>query len=261
MTDAGGPDALRSAIAPLVTDPGGSVLLFDFDGTLSPTVADPASARLAEGFGPLLAALAVRYRTVALVSGRPVSFLAPHAPEGVVLSGQYGLERRDPDGEIHRHPAALGVDVGATVDELVALGVPLEAIEPKGLSLTVHHRTRPDDGARFRAAAEQVAGPHGLVVHDAKQSVELRVPVAVDKGTVVHDLGAGATGVLYAGDDLGDLPAFAALADLRASGTATVGVAVTGPEVPDEVVTAADATVAGIDAMAGLLRALVAPPA
>lgn len=260
MTGVGGPGDLTSLIAPLRARPERSVLLFDFDGTLSPTVPDPAAARLADGFGPLLAALADRYAAVALVSGRPLSFLASHAPDGVVLSGQYGLERRDADGTLHRHPAVLGVDVGAAADDLVALGVPSDAIEPKGLSLTVHYRTRPAEEPRIREAVARVAGPHGLVVHDAKQSVELRAPVDVDKGTVVRDLGAGADGVLYAGDDLGDLPAFAAVAALRELGAAAVGVAVTGPEVPAALVAAADVTVDGTDAMGDLLRALATSP-
>ena len=52
-------------------------------------------------------------------------------------------------------------------------------------------------------------------------SVELHPPVDIDKGTVVADLAADADSALYAGDDVGDLPAFAALDALAARGGAT----------------------------------------
>lgn len=260
MPGAEGPGDLAPSLAalvePLRADPARAALLFDFDGTLSPTVADPAEARPAEGVAPLLGELADRYRTVALVSGRPVAFLAPLVPAGIVLSGQYGLERREADGTVVRHPAAVGVDLDAVVDDLRALGVAADAIEPKGLSVTVHYRTRPADEPLIRDAVGRVAGPHGLVVHDAKQSVELRVPAEVDKGTVVHELAAGAAGVLYVGDDLGDVPAFAALAVLRSSGVATASVAVRGPEAPPEVLASADAAVEGTEGVVHLLRSL-----
>ena len=60
-----------------------------------------------------------------------------------------------------------------------------DAVEDKGLSLTLHVRTRPDLGPAVRAwaAAEQAAT--GLELRPAKASVELHPPVRVDKGSVV----------------------------------------------------------------------------
>ena len=74
------PALLARLLAPLRSEPSRSVLLFDFDGTLSPTVTDPAAARPADGAVDLLLALAERYRTVGVVSGRPASFLEPILP-------------------------------------------------------------------------------------------------------------------------------------------------------------------------------------
>ena len=91
MTLAGLVDRLR-------VDPARTVLLLGFDGTLSPTFVDPAAARPADGVVPVLTALAVEYRTVGVVSGRPLDVLDALLPAGVVLSGQYGLERRAADG-------------------------------------------------------------------------------------------------------------------------------------------------------------------
>ena len=47
----------------------------DFDGTLSPIVADPADARPLTGAPELLAELARSFAVVAVVSGRPAAFL------------------------------------------------------------------------------------------------------------------------------------------------------------------------------------------
>lgn len=252
-------DPVDSLLAPLLAEPSSTALLFDFDGTLSPTVADPAAARPAAGVDELLGALARRYRTVAVVSGRPVAFLAGVLSSGPILSGQYGLERRRADGSVER---VAGVDpevVDAAHRDLLDRDVSAEAIEPKGLTLTVHFRTRPETEAGVREAVASVAASHGLVVHDAKRSVELRPDVPVDKGTVVLDLAADADRVLYLGDDVGDLPAFEALSRLRAAGRTTASVAVDGPELPDAVRSAVDATVDGQDGVIAVLERLADP--
>ncbi len=76
-------------------------------------------------------------------------------------------------------------------------------------------------------------------------SVELRPPLDVDKGTVVRSLAEGCSAACYFGDDLGDLPAFSVLADLRGEGRDTVAVAVLDPESDPRVGAAADLTLAG----------------
>ncbi len=249
---------LDRLLAPLLARPASTALLFDFDGTLSPTVADPAAARPADGVDDLLVALAARYRAVAVVSGRPVGFLAEVLSPGPLLSGQYGLERRRADGSVARVDGADPAVVDRAHQDLLGWGIDPAAIEPKGLTLTVHFRTRPETEADVRTAVEAVARARGLAVHDAKRSVELRPDVAVDKGTVVAELAEGADQVLYVGDDVGDLPAFVALHDARASGVTAVSVAVDGPELPDAVRAAADVTVPGQGGVVALLRRLAA---
>jgi trehalose 6-phosphate phosphatase len=97
----------------------------------------------------------------------------------------------------------------------------------------------------------------GLIAHPAKMSVELRPPVEADKGRVVTELAAGLDAVCFVGDDRGDLPAFAALADLAAEGVQTLAVAVSSEEAPPELLAAADLVVAGPEGALALLRALV----
>ncbi len=58
------------------------------------------------------------------------------------------------------------------------------------------------------------------------------------------------------GDDIGDLPAYAALQDLAGDGVAAVGVAVDGPELPDAVRAAAQVVLPSQAAIVDLLAAL-----
>jgi trehalose 6-phosphate phosphatase len=231
---------IREAVAPLRADPGGSVLLFDFDGTLSPVVTDPAAAVALPGVADRLDRLASSYRRVGAVSGRPVEFLAGVLPPSLALSGLYGLESRV-DGRLVSHPDAdrwrpVIADVVASLAAATAPGAPAHGVvvEAKGLSITLHVRTRPDLGEVVVDLAHRMAGPAGLEVRPAKMSVELHPPIAADKGTALLALAEGATGVLYVGDDVGDLPAFGALDELarRSPSIATLGVVVSGPELP-----------------------------
>lgn len=251
--------ALTSAVAPLRADPASSVLLFDFDGTLSPIVDDPEAAAPVPGVVELLVELSGRYRTVGAVSGRPVAFLADRLPPSLVLSGLYGLEsvvdgvravRPRVDAWRHRVEAA-----GARAAEQGPEGM---RVEPKGLSVTLHYRGRPELAGPVWHLAEGLAAETGLEARPAKMSVELHPPVGTDKGLVVRELAIGASATLYAGDDLGDLPAFAALAELRTSGQATLAVAVETPELPAAIRATADLLVDGPDGIVALLRALLA---
>src|SRR4029453_5726303 len=72
--------------------PGVGVCL-DFDGTIAPIVEAPAAARPLPGIVELLGPLADRYAAMALISGRPATYLASHAAApGVRYLGLYGLE-------------------------------------------------------------------------------------------------------------------------------------------------------------------------
>src|SRR5947209_11222320 len=80
------------AIARLGTDPAGWLVGLDFDGTLSPIVPRAEDARLAPELLPTLLRLRDVVGTVAVVSGRPRSYLAAQLPPGLLLVGSYGLE-------------------------------------------------------------------------------------------------------------------------------------------------------------------------
>jgi trehalose 6-phosphate phosphatase len=86
-------------------------------------------------------------------------------------------------------------------------------------------------------------------------AVELRPPVAIDKGTAVHELVQGFRIGAFAGDDIGDLPAFAALARAVDDGALARGVrvGVQSPEAPPELVGSVDVLVDGPAGLAALL--------
>jgi trehalose 6-phosphate phosphatase len=231
-------------------------VILDFDGTLAAIVVDPEQARPVPGSIDVLRALVGRFRLVAVVSGRPASFLAAHLDvPGLVRIGSYGLERVAPEGVVASPDATQWLPVIAEVVTAARHEAPPGAlVEDKGLGATLHHRAAPETEGWARSFAARQAAARGLAVLSARRSVELRPPLAVDKGTTVTALiaEAGLTAACTAGDDAGDLPTFDAVASLPLH----VRVAVRSDEAPQELLDAADLVVDGPDGMLSLLREL-----
>ncbi len=132
-------------------------------------------------------------------------------------------------------------------------------VEAKGPAVAVHWRAAPDAGPWAMSRTAEEAARSGLEAHPGRLSVELRPPLAIDKGTVVRQLTEGCGAACFLGDDLGDLPAFAELARRSAEdGLATVGVAVRDAETAPEVADAADLAVDGPEGALAVLRWLEA---
>lgn len=220
--DGGLDDGLDDALQGLAarTADGPVLVALDFDGVLAPLVDDPATSRALPAAGAALARLAPRTR-LALVSGRALADLAALAapPDGTVLVGGHGAERGVwRDGALARTPLHLPADAAR---RLVALTTALSdlvtgttgRVERKPASVVLHTRTAdPGDAARLTAAAVALGEGAGADVLRGKDVVELAV-LDVDKGTALTELRAelGVVGLLYAGDDVTDERAFAAL--------------------------------------------------
>jgi trehalose 6-phosphate phosphatase len=251
---------LPDLLVPLAESPRRSALCLDFDGTLSPIVGDPVAARPLPGVPDLLARLASHLGLVAVISGRPVSFLQSvlASPRGVRLIGLYGLEEIGPDGtrSVTADAAPWEAVITDVVDLARAEAPPGIYVEPKGLTVTLHWRHAPEAADWVASFAAQQAGARGLAVHPGRRELELRPPLAVDKGTVVRTLAGGFAAVAAFGDDIGDLPAFDALGDLARMGVAVVRVAVVDDESPAVVAERADLVVEGAPGAVALLQLL-----
>jgi trehalose 6-phosphate phosphatase len=255
--------SVAEQLGPFWADPAGTGVFSDFDGTLARIVDDPAEARPLPGVVEVLTGLARRYGRVGVVSGRPAAFLAEHlGGRGLFLSGLYGLEVANGDGEVRAVPEAE--PWRAAVEEAAAAAEadlpPGLAVERKGLSVTVHFRTDRDQEAAVEEWATAQAESSGLVLHPARMSYELRPPVERDKGAVVAEAAEGRAQVCFLGDDRGDLSAFAALDRLAEGGATVLKVGVSSAEAPDELLERADLVVDGPEGTLGVLRALLDGP-
>ncbi len=248
------------------------VVALDFDGTLAPIVADPEQARAHPDAVPALAALAPRLRSAAVVTGRPAGvavryggFAGVPGLDHLVVLGHYGAERWDAvtgtvqAAEAHPGVAAVRAELPGFLDTIGAWRGTW--IEEKGRALAVHTRRAQDPQAAYdtlRAPLTELAHRHGLIVEPGRMVLELRPP-GMDKGVALaaYLREVGAESVLYAGDDLGDLPAFAAVEKLRSDGVAGLLVCSGSAEVT-ELSDRADLVVDGPAGVVNLLASLTA---
>ncbi|MCQ4212247.1 MULTISPECIES: trehalose-phosphatase [Streptomyces] len=261
----------RDGLAAIVARPARAVIALDFDGTLAPIVPDPEQARAHPDAVPALAALAPRVASVAVITGRPAGVAVRHGGfagvpglEHLVVLGHYGAERWDAvTGTVRApapHPGVAGVR-SELPGVLAESGLWHDTyVEEKGRAVAVHTRRAPDPQAAFetlRRPLNELAARHGLLVEPGRMVLELRPP-GVDKGVALTEYvrEVGAESVLYAGDDLGDLPAFAAVEKLRSDGVA--GLLVAADTVIAELAERADLVLDGPAEVVTLLRDLAA---
>ena len=260
-----GTDEGQAGLDAIVGDPANALIASDFDGTLSPIVADPAAAFAAPGAANALARLAASAGTVAIITGRPaaeaVALGGFAGVGGLIVLGHYGAERWQA-GVLTAAPAADGVAVArrALPGVLEAAGADGGTrVEDKGSALAVHTRRAADpetELSRLRAPLAALASETGLALEPGRLVLELR-STGIDKGAALRSLIAErkARSVLFCGDDLGDLAAFAAVSGLRAEGIPGCTVCSGSAESP-RVAEAADLVVDGPSGVVDLLSAL-----
>ena len=230
-----------AALAAIAEDPGRGLIALDFDGTLAPIVSEPSAARPYPGVLPALRRLATGVGTLAIITGRP----APAAVElggfagipGLIVIGHHGWERWESGKLTSPPPPPEVAQARARLPGVLAEAGAADGtwVEDKGHALVVHTRRTADP----EAALAQLTGPladfarqTGLDCKPGRLVIELR-PRGVDKGTAITELAAerDPAAVLFAGDDLGDIPAFEAVHALRATGLAGVAVCSASGEV------------------------------
>jgi trehalose 6-phosphate phosphatase len=223
-----GADALRA----ILRQPRQTLLGLDFDGTLASIIDDPERAVADRQAVAALAEVSRFIGTVAIVTGRPArtavrlgGFEGVPGLEAMVVLGQYGVERWDAATDAYTIPPepAEVTAAGEELPEILAtLGLGDARVEHKGRALGVHTRQLADPRAAFDALAgpmRELATRHGLLLEPGRNVLEIRA-AGTDKGAALRELvtETGARQVVFAGDDLGDLPAFEAVAALRDEG-------------------------------------------
>jgi trehalose 6-phosphate phosphatase len=238
--------------------------------------------------------IARRYRVVACVSGRRAATARQIVAIGTIAYiGNHGGELLRPGAtrpELDPALAAWGERVRAFAaraytPEHQRLRV---RAEDKQTIAAFHWRGAPDEAAAAAAAREIAARAlqEGFAVHWGRKVLEVRPPIALDKGTGVTALldgqppespprsplpsespslvappleGPALHAALYAGDDATDLDAFHGLRALVRRGTlaCAVCVAVSSDEAPPELLAEADLAIEGADGVRGLLEALL----
>jgi trehalose 6-phosphate phosphatase len=253
-----------------------AVVGLDFDGTLAPIVDDPERAHIHPEAAGVLVDLAEVVAAVAVITGRPArqaldlggleevgNTIGDHGKE-LYLFGQYGNERWSSTRRriiSPRPPHGLATflrDLPRTLRNADAADA---WVEDKGLAHAVHTRRMADPDAAFErllGPLRELADRNGLVLEPGRHVIEVRAP-GMDKGmavdAIVEEVGAGA--FLFAGDDLGDVEAFEAVATLAKNGMPTLLVC-SASEEQSALVTRSDVVVHGPEGVLDLLRQLTA---
>nr|WP_179791303.1 trehalose-phosphatase [Actinopolymorpha rutila] len=246
------------------------MLVFDFDGVLSPIVDDPERAFAHPGVLPALRRLAPSFQALAIVTGRPAEvvvrlggFADVSELAGLLVVGHYGEERWDArTGEVTAPPVAPGVEEvrRALPDLLRRWGAPEGTrVEDKGRAVAVHVRQTADPAAATELLTDRLtdlARAHDLEAQPGRMVLELK-PGGMDKGAALRALAeeVGPRAVAYTGDDLGDLPAYDTVEELRSRGVAGLKVCSGSTEVT-ALADRADLVLDGPPAVAAFLNTL-----
>ena len=256
--------------------PGRALIAVDYDGTLSPIVSDPMAAGPHPAAIPAMRELAPLAGTLAVITGRPaqeaVMVGGLDQIPGLIVLGNYGRQRWEA-GKLTAPPAPPGVALAREElpAVLAAAGAPEHTwSEDKGDALAVHTRLTAEPERTLellRAPLAGLAARVGLAVQPGRFVIELRPPGG-DKGAALKKLRAerGSLAIMYCGDDLGDIPAFEAVASLRADGIPGLAVCSGSAEVTglaglaDLVVDGPDGVVWMLDALAAAMNAAHGSP-
>lgn len=188
-----------------------ALLVFDFDGTLSPIVLAPDTARVPLPVARLMRTLSQHW-PLAVVTGRAVADVAPRLDfDAWAIIGSHGAE--DPGYPQAVDPAALDVvrvalhadGVGAWLKDAGVM------VEDKGCSMALHYRLA-RDRERAHEAACRFAESFGdaIGVFEGKMVLNVVVPGSPHKGDALWRLmqRSGAEALMFVGDDVNDEPAF-----------------------------------------------------
>lgn len=203
------------------------LLLFDYDGTLTPIVSRPELATLSPEVRQLLENLSVKRRyLVGVISGRSLDDVRGKVKvPGITYAGNHGLEIAGP-GVNFLHPGASELrpvlsricrDLTQRLGQYQGV-----IVENKGLTLSVHSRMTPDQLVRqvesafdstvapFQASG-QVRVTYGKKVSEVRPNVEWHKGRAIAK---LLELYPEVSLAVFFGDDVTDEDGFTAVQDV-----------------------------------------------
>jgi len=210
-------------------------LFLDYDGVLTPIVADPDAATLDDN-GRAAVQRAAEQMPVAIISGRDLEDVRSMvAIDHLAYAGSHGFDMLLADGERERYGEEFLDELDEVEQELVEQlrGLDGVRLERKSFAVTVH--TRQARAPEFRERAQQIVAavaqrhPH-LKVTAGKEVEEFRPGIEWNKGRAltrlmaVLDLDDADYAPIYVGDDITDEDAFVAIAGIG------IGVVVAGDE-------------------------------
>ena len=205
----------------------------DFDGTLTPIVDDPDSARLPPGVDRLLQLLSDRHPT-AIVSGRAIEKLQAWIDvPGLYFAGSHGFEIRGPNGSQINYTVAAQLlpEIARALDVLRGRLEPIEGVQLEDNKFVASVHTRNVSAAdlpRVNAVVDALLEEQPLLSrHAGIHVIEVRPQIHWHKGKAMSWLikcmcqmlglpsGAHARNEtalpIYIGDDVSDEDAFAEL--------------------------------------------------
>lgn len=256
-----GEEALGRAVEALLQRP--SIVVTDFDGTLSEIVADPAQASLVPGAREALTSLRDAVDAVCVVSGRSLADVRHRVGvEGLVYAGNHGLEWQGlPGAADGAESLTARLQLAPLVPALQNALSGLEGvwIEDKGLTLTVHFRGAGDVAATACAVRERAAAAvgQGYRLRPGRLALEIVPEALLGKERFLERVVAavGARGVVALGDDVSDLEVLRLVRRRAQTGLPGLAVGVSSDEAPPELAEAADVLLQGpLEAADWLLR-------
>ena len=238
-------------------------LILDFDGTISEIAPTPDQAEIDPGCAEALGNLSHRLALTAVVSGRAAVELRDKVGlESVRYVGSHGAEylygrevSTAPEAEAYRDKImAVFEHLKATVDQ------PGIIWQDKGVGASVHYRlaSNPEEARRaLREAVSSMPDAQEIGVFWGKLVLELRAPTGMNKEYALRKLATEFVldSAIYIGDDTTDADALSALSELVSGGDLSgLGVAVTYRDSPEELLAAAQYSLAGVPEVGTFLR-------
>ena len=202
------------------------LLVFDYDGTLTPIVDNPEQADLPEETKEVIQALTQQRRfTLGIISGRALSDLRHRIGiEELIYAGNHGLEIEGPDISFINPMAEDTKPVLHTIYQVlssVLKPIPGVLVEDKELTLSVHYRMVGEGESNlvssiFEGVVSTARSLKKIRITSGKKVYEVRPEVDWDKGKaiamILDRFGRSRAALkplaVFLGDDLADEDGF-----------------------------------------------------